>query len=579
MRFCLKIATALYCVLSVPALAAGDFGLIDHQGKFQQLSRHAESRAVVVLVQSLEAEASLSAATQLEQLRQDYAEEDLVFWILNPVDEPSRIRDAAAAAGSSIPVLLDSAGIVAYSLQAVRAGEVFILNPDSYQLLYRGAVGASMDSAGSRSLQLALEAVVNGSEPLRDQQATDAAHPIAYRYPLDGSADAVSYREEIVPLLRRNCTTCHVEGGLAPWAMDSHIMVLGWSPMIRETVLTARMPPGQIDPGVGRWHPQHYMSLDDQALLIGWIDAGAPRDGEHDPLRDPPPAVVQWELGTPDLIVELPAQQIPATGVVDFKLGSVDLDLQQEKWLSAVAYLPGARTSLHSVMLFALQPGAEGQGDAALVDSRHTRFISLFVPGHDTDRFPEGSGLRLAPDDDLSFKLRYITSGRPALDSSRIGLYFRDTPPERELRSLVASSTQLSIPPNTRDHRVVAETQTVSEDFQINMFSPHAHNRGSRMKLTAIHPDGRQELLINVANYNYNWQMAYQPASPLQLPAGTRLLAETVYDNSVSNPLNPNPDAEVRWALGEQGEMFSHYVRILLPHDAQHAPSGQALSP
>jgi hypothetical protein len=79
---------------------------------------------------------------------------------------------------------------------------------------------------------------------------------------------------------------------------------------------------------------------------------------------------------------------------------------------------------------------------------------------------------------------------------------------------------------------------------------PHAHYRGRSSTFSVVYPDGREELVLSVPNYDFNWQRYFQLEEPLEVPAGSRLIHTMVYDNSPSNL--SNPDAEAQVSFGEQ---------------------------
>jgi hypothetical protein len=122
---------------------------------------------------------------------------------------------------------------------------------------------------------------------------------------------AVSYEKDVAPIIAENCASCHREGGIAPFALDSHAMVQGWSPMIREVMMTKRMPPGQIDPHINEFKNSYVVPFDDQRKVLDWIAAGSQKDGNTDPLAmiEWPPT--EWAFGEPDYIIEVAEQAIP----------------------------------------------------------------------------------------------------------------------------------------------------------------------------------------------------------------------------------------------------------------------------
>ena len=112
---------------------------------------------------------------------------------------------------------------------------------------------------------------------------------------------------------------------------------------------------------------------------------------------------------------------------------------------------------------------------------------------------------------------------------------------------------------------------------------PHMHLRGRSMKYTAVYPDGREEELLNVPHYDFNWQIVYEFAKPVTLPAGTTVRVDARWDNSANNKYNPSPDQEVYWGEQSWDEMFSPIlsavVQLKESHNANRArASGGALA-
>ncbi len=568
----------LLAVAVLPNMAVAqrgtDFALLDQHGVFHQLSRYGEYNAVVLFVQGNGDAASQQVLPLLQTLQSQYQDQGVVVLLLNP--DPTQTRADVSAEltslGVDLPVLMDSAQVVARSLKVSTTGEAYILDPKSHDVLYKGPFDSqrtvSAANTGERIpyLENALDAVLEGDE-IEDfsELAAPAGTPIDYLYLSRFGDRAISYQDEIVPILKRRCTSCHIEDGLAPWAMVSHRMIQGWSPMIREVLVTRRMPPGQIDMLEGEWANVHNITDEELITLVHWIDSGARREGEGDPLVDQVEVDDSWKLGEPDLIIDVPAETIPATGMVDFKIKRADLALEKDEWVSAVAYNVGDRSVLHSLLVFAVDPAVDQKDLVGLIDPSNAEFISLYVPPRTEETFAEDSGFLLRKDRDLSFKLRYVTGGRETVDSTRIGLYFRKTPPAYAVRNVIALNPQFSIAAGEDNHVETAMTEPFTQDVWVESFAPQTHTRGKSMNISARFPDGSEKRLINVANYNFNWQMNYQLRERLHLPAGSRLVSETVYDNSASNPQNVDPEAQVKVGITTYDEIFSHFIRVLEP--------------
>jgi len=84
------------------------------------------------------------------------------------------------------------------------------------------------------------------------------------------------------------------------------------------------------------------------------------------------------------------------------------------------------------------------------------------------------------------------------------------------------------------------------------------------MTYVVTYPDGREETLLHVPKYDFNWQRPYELAHPVKIPAGSTIKAIAVYDNSVANRMNPAPYKEVYWSEQSWDDMFLPGARLTL---------------
>ncbi len=180
---------------------------------------------------------------------------------------------------------------------------------------------------------------------------------------------------------------CHREGGIAPWQMSSYDMVLGFSPMIREVVRTKRMPPWHADPHYGVFSNDRSLTNEETKTLVHWIEAGSPRGSGSDPLLAVKKDWPVWALGKPDLVVNLPKFDVPATGVIPYQMWTVDNPLDHDVWVRAVDFLPGVRANLHHII-------ATIGGEMAAT-STNTDSLADYVPGSEPLEIPPESGILL----------------------------------------------------------------------------------------------------------------------------------------------------------------------------------------
>lgn len=264
----------------------GDFTRIDHEGISHQLSKFAYQNAVVVITQANGCSLNQSQLTRYKILRTNWDHFGVSFIMLNAAnDSRESIRQEDSVFNYDMPILLDSTQLVPDTLGVTKAGEVLILDPVRMTLLFRGPLDAprAAGNPGTTDLVDVLQAAVDGNTRDLDTKIIEFEAPedCQIEYPakqMFSGADVPDYETEIAPILIERCTGCHVEGGIGPFAMNSHQMIQGWSPMIREVLMTRRMPPAQVDENVRSFTNSGNIPVEEVQKLVYWINAGSPRE-------------------------------------------------------------------------------------------------------------------------------------------------------------------------------------------------------------------------------------------------------------------------------------------------------------
>jgi hypothetical protein len=564
---------ALLCLalLAVSASASSpkvdNFVLIDHNGKAQELYYQNDAKAVVIIVQGNGCQIVRSLLTDYQALRDDYQAKGVQVLMLNSNLQDSRasIKAEADEWGIDIPIMHDSAQIIGQSLKLDRTAEVLVINSKTKQLVYRGALNDRVhyerqkQQANKRYVRDALDAVIAGEKVTIDQVEGPGC---AINFPARSNSKAISYSETIAPILQQNCSVCHVEGGIAPWAMSEYRMIQGFAPMIREVIRTKRMPPWHADPTIGKWKHDAGISDADTQTLISWIEAGAPRGEGEDPLKQITPKTSEWPLGEPDLVIEAPAFEVPANGIVEYQFPVVTNPLASDAWVVAATVIPGDTKVVHHVLLGSADEMPKDAGRESVFQN----YIMGYAPGNEYAHMPEGTGVFVPKGGVYQLQLHYTPVGKAITDRTRVGLYFADETPANYLRQIVVLNPRLKIPPNAAEHEVSAYFE-FTKDATIFSLVPHSHYRGRSSNFELVYPDGTSEIILSVPNYDFNWQRTYTFEQPKKVNKGTQLIHRTVYDNSVNNPGNPDPNRTVTWGLQSHDEML--YGSVSFSWDAE----------
>ena len=556
-----RVGLGLLLALQRPAQAGlgravPNFSLLDLQGKNVELYR-AEGSAVVLFFTGVGCPIARKSAGKLRALEEKFRPDRVSFWIINTYPD-DRTRDCAKEADElhlqALRYLHDPRQGVALSLGVERTAEVVVISLSDHKVVYQGAIddqlseGAERKEAAHRFLEAGLKEFVAG-QPVTQSRTPAHGCRIAFA-PAAEAATAPSYVTEIAPLLRKNCVECHRDGGIGPWAMDSHGRIKNYARMIEEVVLSRRMPPYDANPDFGRFANAHRLSREETQALLRWIAAGAPRGDGADPLTEPLPPLLAWPLGKPDLVLRLPEPElIPATGVLDYRHIQLPMRITNEIWLSGVDVRPGNRRVVHHAILYAQWPNCPDDGSGNGVH------VFGWAPGSTPATYPAGVGKRIPAGARFSLEMHYTTSGSEQTDQTEVALYLRGGPQPRNAETRQVSEYQLDIPPGEKEAKHQA-TYHFREPGTIYGFSPHMHFRGKWMRYELLLPNGIRETVLDVPRYDFKWQLTYQLAEPRKVPAGSWLLVTGAFDNSPGNPANPDPRRHVTFGLQSWDEMF-----------------------
>lgn len=551
-----KLGRRFYRLESRPPLLpppTDNFALVDQAGRRREFLREGDARAVVlVFTDNAHLEETWQAVRPLEQR---FGTNDVRFWLVNPADTRAAIAAAAPATGVTAPLLHDAAQLVARTFGAGTVNEVVALDRTYAEPFYRGALETRCIEPGGTSqahLAEALDEFLSGKpvsvQQVRNHQASLGLGPL----PVPG------FRTVIAPLLQAKCVTCHRPGDIGSFAMTNHAAVAERAASIRRNVLEGSMPPWHADPGHGTFANDFSLTPAQAAQLVAWLDAGAPKEDAGDPLvESPPPPPPEWPLGTPDKVVSIPSQSLPATGEIPYRYLLVANPFNEDVWLRAASVKPGNREVVHHCLVFV----ARNITEFLQVQGGLGGFFAGYVPGMEQVAFPAGTGKLLRKGSFIVFQMHYTPSGKAATDTTQLGFYVAPAPPPRELVTTAAYDTAFRIPPGVRDHQVVAEA-AITRDSLLYELSPHMHYRGSRMRFEALYPDGTAETLLNVPGYDFAWQALYRLTEPKRLPAGTRVRITGGFDNSEWNPWNPSPASTVLFGEQTDEEMLIGYLNV-----------------
>lgn len=496
-----------------------------------------------------------------------------------------RDLDRAAAAKHlaefrvEFPMLFDTSGELVERFQPRRTPEAFVVDGKG-AIVYRGRIDDGYVDVGrprarvtSHDLADAVRAVLAG-----EAIAAPATEPVGcpIETPRAGAAPAeVTFCREIAPILWGRCVECHRAGQVAPFALDSYASAAKRAEHLVEVTRSRYMPPWKADPSVGHFVGDRRMADRELDLLERWAAAGAPQGNAAD-LPPLPEFHDDWQLGEPDLVLEMPEEcEIPADGENVFRWFAIPVNLPADRMVAAVEFRPGnARVVHHSLMFFDVtgaakrldardpRPGYENFGGPGFLPAG---FLGSWAPGFSSHFLPEGTGIWLPRPSVIALQMHYFPTGKVERDRSRIGLHFVEaTRAVHPVTTVPVMNNLFEIPAGEAAHTVNAAF-TLPVDCTVIALNPHMHYVGQKMRIAAVSPTGERRPLIAIDDWDFNWQDWYQLREGIPLAKGTTLEVEAVYNNTADNPRNPHSPPEiVRYGQNTTDEMCLAGVQIVV---------------
>ncbi len=350
----------------------------------------------------------------------------------------------------------------------------------------------------------------------------------------------VTFHEHVESILQRECQGCHRPegadfGGMrAPMPLVDYGQVRPWAKSIARQVSEGSMPPWfASDHTRGQFQNERRLSEVEKATIIKWVESGAPAGD----VNKAPPARSWsdhqgWLIGEPDLVIDLQEPFWVGDDVVDLNISLPAQLITKEmlprpRYIKAVEFRAGSDI-VHHIIASKRAATAETPGASGMIGG--------IAPGSEPFQFPDGVGRLLVPDTQIYLQMHYNKepgAGTGLFDRSQMAIKFHpEDAPVREVAQFHGIGNRyFEIPPNAEEWVVGAAT-TFDEPITIYSYLPHMHLRGQAARYVAHYPDGREELLLHVPSYDWNWQTIYNLKQPKKFPAGTRIEVTMTFTNT-----------------------------------------------
>ncbi|MDX2132212.1 MAG: redoxin family protein [Planctomycetota bacterium] len=568
---------------------APDLTLSLLSGERRTLSSLLEGKkGLVIAATSVGCPVSSKYAPRLAALERQFASRAVPVVLLNtvPIESLDDVRGQIRDASFKGPYATDRDLSIARALGARTTAEVFLLDP-ARRVVYRGAVddqyaiGAARNAPKRAFLKDAVDALLAGRDPkvratwapgclleippapgAVNRPAPNPAPEEGYR-PAPAPQDVPTYFGRVADIIARNCVECHRMGGVGAFPLDSFPALHARAAMVEAVVRDRLMPPSHgVSTPPGEDSPFAHtraLSVRDRADLLAWLRAGRPAGPPRD-LPRTPPAPTTWRIGPPDVLLVTPAAPLPAEGPLLHARRVMVLDADIDHRVGAFELRPVERDSIHHALVWLIPPGGRVPAPDDMPAS--PQFLGSYGVGDGLVEYPPGAARAIPAGSLLVIDLYARPMGRPMQASLRLAFREAPAPASREVRTLVLAAPEIDLPPGAPDITSRAQT-TLERETTVLALWPVMRWRGRALTLRALLPDGQDRTLLDLPAYDARWQIRYALREPLTLPAGTSLTLEGVFDNSASNPSNPEPADHVRLGASAASEALVVAIETL----------------
>lgn len=498
-------------------------------------------------------------------------------------------REELEAFGFEAPYVLDEEGRLGREL-GLETGAVVYLLDGAGTLQYRGALddayrssagagGASPGAVGREFLREALESLLE-RRPVMLPATRAPGAPLAIERVERPIPAEVTYHDQVARILQATCVECHHEGGAAPFPLTDYETAFDRRRMIGMVVESGIMPPWSAAEPHGTWKGDRHLTARERGTIAAWVAAGAP---EGDPALAPIEVdwTDGWLIGEPDVVFQLAAvQEIPAEGVIPYLRILADKTVDRDMWIEGMQVRPTDQSVVHHASAFFLEP-REVRRDSLvetmvpwlpLLKGRKYEPMQLlwgYAPGRPAGSFEPGVARFLPKGSQIFFEMHYTTNGRATTDRTRLGLVLAERPADLVAETHALSYTAIDLAPGGQAR------YTMEYEFEyparLRSLVPHMHYRGSHFTAQLLYPDGSERQLIEIPEWDFDWQHTYVFHDGPLVEPGMRVRMQGSFDNSAANLDNPDPTQRVEYGVQTWEEMLKLGVEWIRPREAAAA--------
>src|SRR5215469_9404117 len=166
-------------------------------------------------------------------------------------------------------------------------------------------------------------------------------------------SDPVTFYKDVLPILQKNCQSCHRPGNIAPMSFLTYESTRPWAKAMKAAVAMRKMPPWFADPQYGHFANDPSLKPSDIEVISKWANNGAPQGDARDA---PPP--IQWAengwTAKPDVILKGLPYTVPAApknNVIEWMTLITPSGFTKDTWVTSVEIKPSELSVTHHICI------------------------------------------------------------------------------------------------------------------------------------------------------------------------------------------------------------------------------------
>jgi hypothetical protein len=409
-------------------------------------------------------------------------------------------------------------------------------------------------------------------------------------------AQQPTFINDIAPIIQTKCTPCHKPGEAAPFSLITYEDVVKRASFIKEVVQKKYMPPWKADNHYVAYANDRSLSNSEIAKIVKWVNNKTPKGSIKSKEQDIAIPLIEGTAykRKPDIVLKASsAYKLPGDNYERFIVYKIPFELPDSAGIEAVEFFCDNKKIIHHVNYAVHEVPAEidinsGPDFVNLTEDDRSKYAAYipfkktityyggWIPGSSYESYPKGVGWVMPKRGVVLLTVHYAPSAKEETSISGVNFFFSKTPVQRKVKVISFGSggigeeqirPPLLIPPNVvRTYKL--QIKNPGEDFSAMYVWPHMHYLGKSFLAYGLTPLGDTIRLTSVPQWDFRWQEIYKFKKFVRIPRGTVVHIEGTFDNTASNPFNPNSPPQFVYSSGDmrsKDEMLT-LLLIFLPY-------------